>query len=426
MSTRRFDEWRQRGLVHSATASGVEEALDGPPLSGYIGFDPTAPSLHVGNLLPITLLMRLQRAGHRPIALVGGGTGLIGDPSGKEEERKMLDRATLEENRDALGKQLERFLDFSPGGALLVDNARWLEKLELVGFLRDVGKHFSVNSMIARESVKRRLESREHGISFTEFAYSLLQAYDYLELYDREGCTLQMGGSDQWGNIVAGADLIRRKRDGRVVHGLTAPLVTRADGRKFGKTEEGNVWLDAELTTPYEMYQFWLNTGDDDAVPYLKSFTFLPLAEIEEIAAELARRPEKRAAQRRLAQELTRLVHGDEALRRAEHVTRVLFAGGDLRELSAEEVRDGFRAVPSSAFGADQLARGLALTEALKNSGLASSKGRARTDIGAGAVFVNNLRITDPQHALGESDLIGGAFILLRRGKKTYHLLRRE
>ncbi len=419
-----FDEWSKRGLVHQHTASGVAEALDGPPLTAYIGFDPTAASLHVGSLLPATMLMRLQQAGHRPIALVGGGTGLVGDPSGKETERPMLDRDALAANVAGLRAQLERFIDFGgPRGALLVDNLDWLGRVGLLDFLRDVGKHFSVNAMIARDSVKRRLETREHGISYTEFSYMCLQAYDFLELHDRHGCTMQMGGSDQWGNIVSGRDLIRRLRGGES-HGLTWPLLTRADGKKFGKSEAGNVWLDPQMTTPFEFYQFWLNTTDDDVVDLLHSFTFLSLDAIADLAASVAQDPAGRAAQRALAEAMTRLVHGDDALRRAERSTRVLFGGGALTELDAEALEEAFRSTPRTLIPrADLDAGAAALAGLLGQTGLCPSARRARQDVQSGAVTVNHHKVTDPGYTLSAADLIDGTFIVLRRGKKTYHVL---
>jgi tyrosyl-tRNA synthetase len=412
-----------RGLVAQTTATGVEEAAAKGSLTGYIGFDPTAPSLHVGSLLPVTLLMRLQRAGHRPIALVGGGTGLIGDPSGKDDERQLLTVEKLEENSVAMRAQLEHFLDFSgERGALMLNNLEWLGELNLIEFLRDVGKYFSVNSMIARESVKRRLEGREHGISYTEFSYSLLQAYDFLELFDRHDCTLQMGGSDQWGNIVAGADLIRRERQVEV-HGVTSHLISRSDGKKFGKSEQGNVWLDPEQTTPFEFYQFWINTPDADVESYLKYFTFLAVDEIEAACRAAADRPEAREAQRLLAAEVTRMVHGDESLARVEKVTRVLFSGGDLRELDAAGLGQAFKDTPRTAVTAGELADGVALTEGLVRAGLAPSKGRARNDIGSGAISINHIGEKDVHRRLGSEDLLAGTYIVLRRGKKTYGLI---
>ena len=418
-----ISDWERRGLVAQQTATGLGEALTAGPLTAYIGFDPTAASLHVGNLLPVTMLVRLQRAGHRPIGLVGGGTGLIGDPSGKDDERQLLDVAALEENVARMRSQLELFLDFSGDrGALLLNNYEWLGKLNLVDFLRDVGKHFSVNSMIARESVKRRLEGREHGISYTEFSYSLLQAYDFLELYDRHGCTLQMGGSDQWGNIVAGADLVRRERTAEV-HGLTTPLIARSDGKKFGKSEQGNVWLDPELTTPFEFFQFWFNTPDTDVESYLKYFTFLEVGAVEEAVATASGRPEARDAQRLLAAEMTRMVHGAEALERVEQVTKVLFGGGDLRQLDASGLKQAFRTSPRVLVDYTALSTGLGLTEALARASLAPSKGRARSDISSGAISVNHVIESDVNRKLGTEDLLAGTFIVLRRGKKTYSLI---
>ncbi len=425
MATDFFHEMERRGLIHQVTDPALREEMLRAPFTGYIGFDPTAASLHVGSLLPVLSLVRLQRAGHRPIALVGGGTGLIGDPSGKESERPMLTREKLAENAAGLRGQLERFLDFSGDrGAVLIDNTEWLCELNLLDFLRDVGKLFSVNAMVARDSVRVRLESRDQGISYTEFSYSLLQAYDFLELYDRHGCRLQMGGSDQWGNIVAGSDLIRRLR-GVTAYGLTSPLMTRSDGKKFGKSEQGNVWLDPKLTSPYELYQFWLNTEDGDVVRYLKSFTFLPLEEIAALAEALESRPERREAQRALAAEVTRLVHGTEALARAERTTRVLFEGEDFETLSDQELAEGFANSPSTPLPRASLGTPeAALTTMLAASGLAPSRGQARTAIGAGGIYVNNRRVDDAAHLLSAVDVVAGQFVVLRRGKRHYHVLR--
>ncbi len=425
MTTNFVADLEARGLVAQVTAPELGPLMAGERLTAYIGFDPTAASLHVGSLLQILLLMRLQQAGHRPIALVGGGTGLIGDPSGKESERPMLTAERLAENLAGIRGQLERFLDFSgPSGALLVNNADWLCKLNLVSFLRDVGKHFSVNAMVARDSVRKRLESREQGISFTEFTYSLLQAYDFLELHDRHGCRLQMGGSDQWGNIVAGTDLIRRLR-GVTAYGLTSPLVTRSDGKKFGKSEQGNVWLDPQLTSPYEMLQFWLNTDDADVVGYLKSFTFLSLEEIAALAQAMNERPQAREAQRALAGEVTRLVHGPEALARAQHATEVLFEGRDLAELSAQELAEAFghweaTELPAAALGSPEAS----LLAVLTASGLVPSRNEARRAVASGGVYVNNRRVEDAGYVLSAVDLVAERFIVLRRGKKNYHAVR--
>ncbi|MFP5379220.1 MAG: tyrosine--tRNA ligase, partial [Vicinamibacteria bacterium] len=323
MTLREEFEWR--GVWYDAT-EGTAEALDAGPVTAYVGFDPTAPSLHVGHLLPIMCLARLQRFGHRPIALVGGGTGLIGDPSGKSQERTLLTLETVAENARGVRAQLERFLDFDgPHAARMLNNVDWLGSIGFLEFLRDVGKHFTVNAMLARESVKRRLGSDE-GISFTEFSYQLLQAYDYLVLHDREGCTLQMGGSDQWGNIVAGCDLIRKVRGARA-HGIVVPLMTTASGAKFGKTEAGAVWLAPERTSPFRFYQFWLNVDDADVVKYLKAFTWLDRERIEELERAIVDAPEAREAPRTLAREVTRLVHGESELQRAERASAVLYGG---------------------------------------------------------------------------------------------------
>jgi tyrosyl-tRNA synthetase len=416
-----FAEMSWRGLVADHTP-GLPEALASGRLTGYIGFDPTAASLHVGSLLPMVTLARLQRAGHRPIAIAGGGTGLIGDPSGKSAERQLLTPERVAENLAGIRGQLERFLDFSPGPtqALLLDNAEWLSRLPLMDFLRDVGKHFSVNQMIARESVKRRLAS-ESGISFTEFSYALLQAYDFLELYDRHGCHLQLGGTDQWGNILSGADLIRRLRDGRA-HGLVMPLITTAAGTKFGKTEAGAVWLDARLTSPYRFYQFWLNAADDDAVRYLRTFTFLGREEIAALEAETRTAPQERAAQRRLAEEVTRMTHGEEAVARARRVSDLLF-GRDSAELEADDLLQGFGDAPSSQLAAAALAAGMPLSHLLADCGLATSRNEARRLIQSGGVYVNERRAGEDL-PLRPADAIEGRVILLRKGKKQYHMVR--
>src|SRR5687767_2870872 len=335
-----YGELEWRGLVYDAT-EGVRDALAREKVTGYIGFDPTAPSLHVGSLLQMIALAHLQRHGHSPIAVVGGGTGLIGDPSGKTAERQLLTVEKVEANVAAIRGQLARLLDFETrtAPARLVNNADWLTRLSAVDFMRDVGKHFTINAMLAKESVKRRIESEE-GITYTEFSYSLLQAYDYLELHDRFGCTLQMGGSDQWGNITAGMDLIRRVRGARA-HGLVLPLITTSAGTKFGKTEAGTIWLDAELTKPYEFYQFWLNVDDRDALRYLRFFTFLDESRITAIAEASTQEPEKRHAQRELAREVTRLVHGEDAVRDAETKSASLFSG-DPSTMSSEELLQAF------------------------------------------------------------------------------------
>ena len=416
-----FEEFEWRGLIYDAS-EGLKEALAGQKITGYIGFDPTAPSLHVGSLLPIMGLVRLQQYGHTPVALVGGGTGMIGDPSGKTEERQLLSKERIEYNLEGIRAQLSRFLDFEArtNKALLVNNADWLVPVSMVDFLRDVGKHFTVNYMLAKESVKRRYEE---GISFTEFSYILLQAYDFLVLHDRYGCTLQMGGSDQWGNIVAGIELIRKLRGTRC-YALVSPLVTTSAGIKFGKTEAGSVWLDANLTSPYRFYQFWFNTDDRDVVKYLKFFTMLNRQEIAALEALTASAPEKREAQKRLAEEVTLMVHGEYNLRKAIQASQVLF-GGEIADLSASEVLDIFADVPSSdipraSFAGD----GMPLVDLVIACGFAPSKGAARRLIEAGGIYVNNRRVADVQATIDLSALIEGQYLVLRKGAREYHLVR--
>ena len=418
-----YGELDWRGMVYAAT-DGAREVLAREPVTGYIGFDPTASSLHVGSLLPVMALARLQRFGHRPIAIVGGGTGLIGDPSGKSQERTLLTMERVEENLRGIRGQLERFLDFesSRAPARIVNNADWLVGLDLMVFLRDVGKHFTVNYMLAKESVKRRLQ-QEDGISFTEFSYLMLQAYDFLTLYDRYGCTLQMGGSDQWGNITAGCDLIRKLRGVRA-HGLVMPLVTTASGVKFGKTEAGAVWLDPQRTSPFRFYQFWLNTDDRDAVAYLRYFTFLGEGAIRDLEAARDRAPQQREAQRTLAREVTGLVHGEEAVRRAEHASGLLFGEG-ITELNADEVLAVFEDVPSTVLGAAAFeGQGLGLVDLLVQTGLAGSRGEAARLIRGGGVYVNNRRISDERGRLTLDQGIGGRLFVLRKGQRHTHLVK--
>ena len=417
-------ELKWRGLQQDAT-QGAEPHLAEAPRSIYIGFDPTARSLHVGSLLVISTLALAQRCGHTPIALVGGGTGLIGDPSGKSDERNLLSEETAMENGEAIGAQLAAFLDFSPSlsnRALVCNNLDWLGGLGLVPFLRDIGKHFSVNRMVARESVKRRVETSESGISFTEFSYSLLQAYDFLELYRRHGCTVQMGGSDQWGNITAGTELVR-KVEGVRAFGVVSPLVTNSSGTKFGKTESGNVWLDPELTSPYEFYQFWLNTADADVVRHLKAFTLLGREEIDGLAAEIDSAPHRRVAQRALAAEVTRRVHGDVGLAGAERATRAFF-GGELRELSEKELGWVFADAQAVEMERERLAAGVPVTHFAVASGVAGSLSDARRRLAEGSFYLNNVRVTDPEHVVATEHVIGSRYIVARRGKKRYVLVR--
>jgi len=421
--TNLFDELQWRGLVSEATES-LADAFARERVTGYIGFDPTASSLHVGSLLTVMGLARLQRFGHSPIAIVGGGTGMIGDPSGKSQERQLLSREQIDENVAGIRRQLERFLDFDRSGnpARIVNNADWLASFDLLGFLRDTGKHFTVNYMLQKESVNRRLESEE-GISYTEFSYLLLQARDFLELFDRYGCTLQMGGSDQWGNITAGIELIRKLRCARA-HGLVWPLMTTASGTKFGKTESGTVWLDAARTQPFRFYQFWLNTDDRDAVPYLKSFTFLDRDAIAALEEATRTSPEKREAQRVLAREVTAAVHGSEQVARAEHASSLLFVE-DITTLTAAEVLAVFDDVPSTEMPADALAGdGMGVVDLVARVQLAPSKAEARRLVQSGGIYVNNRRVADPQARVRRADAIDGRLLVVRKGAKLNHVVR--
>jgi len=423
--TNLYHELAWRGMVSEAT-EGLADSFDKESVTAYIGFDPTADSLHVGSLLTVMGLARLQRFGHNPIAIVGGGTGMIGDPSGKSQERTLLSREQLDVNVAGIKRQLEKFLDFGAGAhaARLVNNAEWLASFDLLGFLRDTGKYFTVNYMLQKESVSRRLESEE-GISFTEFSYLLLQARDFVELFDRYGCTLQMGGSDQWGNITAGIDLIRRLR-AKKAHGLVRPLMTTASGGKFGKTEAGTIWLDAGRTSPFKLYQFWLNTEDRDVVSYLKLFTFLDRAAIAELEAVTTSTPEKREAQRVLAREVTTIVHGAEHVTRAEHASSVLF-GEDISTLSADQVLAVFADVPSSSVPRSSFdGAGIALIDLLADPQvkLAPSKSEARRLVQSGGVYVNNRRMSDLQARLTRDQAIDGRLFVLRKGQKQNHLVR--
>jgi tyrosyl-tRNA synthetase len=415
-----YGEFEWRGLIYDAT-DGVREALATETITGYIGFDPTAPSLHVGSLLVMIALAHLQRHGHSPVALVGGGTGLIGDPSFKATERVLLTPEKVDANVAGIRAQLERFLDFdsTTNPARLVNNGDWLRKLSAIEFMRDVGKHFTVNAMLAKDSVKRRIEGTE-GISYTEFSYTLLQAYDFLELYRRWHCTLQMGGSDQWGNITAGMDLIRRVEGGRA-HGIVFPLITTATGTKFGKTEAGTVWLDPELTSPYAFYQFWLNTTDADVVRYLKYFTFLDRARIDELERVTREEPERRQAQRVLAQEVTQLVHGATAVAEAERSTEKLFRG-EVDQMSASELAEVFGSVPSAE--TPYRSDGWLITEFLSTNAVATSKGEAARLIRGGGISVNGHRVSDEKARLRPEDAMHGEFFVIRKGKRDNFLVR--
>jgi tyrosyl-tRNA synthetase len=417
-------EWR--GLIADiASGEELDAHLADPSRARtiYVGFDPTADSLHIGSLLPLLALRRVQLAGHRPVVLVGGGTGLIGDPSGKTGERALNEEDVVAGWAVRLKEQVRPLLDFDqgPNAALLVDNHEWLSKLEVIPFLRDIGKHFPVGAMIARESVKARLGRADGGISYTEFSYQILQAYDFMALAERHECTVQFGGSDQWGNITAGIELIRRVR-GQAVYGLTLPLVTKDDGTKFGKTETGTVWLDPAKTSAYEMYQFWLNTPDADVVRFLKYFTFLPREAIERLAQRTVEVPEAREGQRALAREVTALIHGPERTREAEEISEALFQD-DLGRLSARQLGEAFRGVPTTSVSR---ARGgpLSLVDLLVQTGLTESKRAARELITSGAVRVNGRRVDDREADLSTERALDGGYLLLRKGKKTYHVVK--
>ncbi len=415
-------EFRWRGFLAQTTSDDVDAYLLEARRTIYIGFDPTAASLHLGSLIPVMALAHAQRAGHRPIMLVGGGTGLIGDPSGKTAERNLLTRDRVEANAQAMRNQLARFLDISTADrAVMLNNADWLCGLNLLEFLRDTGKHFSVNEMIKRDSVRMRLEERDHGISFTEFSYMLLQAYDFLHLAQHHDCTIQMGGSDQWGNIVSGKDLIRRVLNIRS-EGITFPLLTTSTGKKFGKTEEGAVWLDAEMTSPYQMYQYWIQTADADVDRYLKLFTFLGEQEIKALARQVAERPESRVGQKTLAAECTAVVHGRDAVRSVEQASQILFGADDVTPDSAT-LAILSREMPGSEIPRADFDTGVPLPDLLVRARLADSKGAARKLIEGGGVYVNNRRTNDPKKSISSTDLQWPDAILVRAGKKQYHLV---
>jgi tyrosyl-tRNA synthetase len=420
------DVLEERGFIEQITETGLKQAASQETLKCYVGFDPTAQSLHLGHVIPVMGLAHFQRMGHIPIVLIGGGTGMIGDPSGKTVERQLLSKEDVEENSRRLQSQLSKFFSFEgPHGALMLNNADWLLPLTLVDFLRDIGKHFSVNAMVAKESVRWRLEERGQGISFTEFTYMLLQAYDFCHLYQHQGCSVQAGGKDQWGNITAGIDLIRRMAGGSA-HGLTFPLLTTATGVKIGKTEgaEGAemIWLDSRMTSPYRMYQYWINTDDRDVIKFLKLFTFLDLKEIDDLAQALNQNPGKRQPHRALAFEFTKMVHGEEAASAARQASEILF-GSEVHEIS-QEVFDALAAeVSATRVTKQRLAEGVALVEVILDAKLAKSKRAARDLISQGGAYVNNVAWKDVEARVNLSQALSGRAILLRSGKKSYHLL---
>jgi tyrosyl-tRNA synthetase len=409
-----------RGLLHQVTdREGLEKELSDGKITLYCGFDPTADSLHIGNLLPILTLKRFQEAGHQPLALVGGGTGLIGDPSGRQTERTLNEAEIVVQWSEKIKNQLSVLLDFEAekNPAKTVNNYDWLSELTVIEFLRDIGKNFSINYMLAKDSVDSRLEG---GISFTEFSYMILQSYDFLNLYKKENCKLQIGGSDQWGNITAGMELIRRSGEEEKAYGLTIPLITKADGTKFGKTATGTIWLDKEKTTPYEFYQFWVNAADADAINWLKYFTFLSKEEVEALEKSMSEAPEKREAQKALGREVTTLVHGKQAYLQAVKITEALFSG-NLSELSADEIEQGFKDVPS--FSVEEQTD-LNLVDLLVEAKISPSKRQAREDIINGAISVNGDKVQELDYLIDKKDRIENRFVIIRRGKKKYTLIR--
>jgi tyrosyl-tRNA synthetase len=417
-----LDELQWRGLLADCTdADGLAGRLKQGPVTLYCGFDPTADSLHVGSMVPLLTLRRFQLFGHHPIPLAGGSTGLIGDPSGKTQERQLLTREVLDANIAGVREQLRRLLDFETktNPARLLDNITWTERVSYLDFLRDIGKHFSVNQMVAKESVRARMEDREVGISYTEFSYMLLQAFDFYVLCRDQGCDLQIGGSDQWGNITAGLELTRKKL-GRTVYGVTLPLITKTDGTKFGKTEAGTVWLDSRRTSVYKFYQFWIRTDDRDAVRYLKYFTFLSQEEIADLEKQHTENPGGRAAHRALAKEVTDMVHGPNATYEAMRASEILF-GGELGGVPEATFNEIVGEVPTKEIPKSELdGSGKSLVDLLVHGGLCSSKGQARKDIEGGGVYLNNVREANHQRAVGSQDLLFGKHLLLRKGKRNY------
>ncbi len=418
-----LDELQWRGLVHQCTdLTGVQEALRAPT-AVYAGFDPTSDSLHVGSLLPLTLLRRFQRAGHRPIALVGGATGMVGDPSGKSDERNLLSKEVLETNVAGIERILRRFLDFDgPNGAIVVNNFDWMQSFSFLDFLRDIGKNVPVNVMLSKDSVKSRLERSDSGLSFTEFSYMLLQAYDFVHLAQHHACKLQIGGSDQWGNITAGIDLGRRML-GQQLYGMTCPLLMTSDGRKMGKTEKGAIWISSEKTSPYLFYQYFVRLDDADVMMTLKYLSDVSREECETLEMAVRDKPHERAAQKRLASALTEMVHGSDGLAAAQQATNTLF-GAEIETLSDRDLNEIFAHVPSVTVERTKLFDGLPIVEALTLAGLANSKGEARRSIESGAVYVNNRKVPAIDRILREPDLASESVIVLRNGKSKYSLIR--
>jgi len=417
-----LEELQWRGLIHQSTDQRELSEQLAKPTVVYAGFDPTADSLHVGSLLPLMMLRRFQQAGHRPVALVGGATGMIGDPSGKTDERQLLSKEALAANVAGIREQLGHFLDFSgPNAAILVNNLDWMHSFSFLDFLRDVGKNFPINVMLTKDSVKSRLERTDSGLSYTEFSYMLLQAYDFVYLAKNHDCILQIGGSDQWGNITAGIDLGRRMLS-RTLFGLTCPLLTTSDGKKMGKTEKGAVWLSAKRTSPFEFYQYFINVADADVLMTLRFLSDVSESDYRELETQVKEKPQERAAQTRLAESLTRLVHGQSKLDAAQHATKLLF-GADITQLTQDQLNTIFEDVPSQEVPSDRLSDGLGIIDALCTAGLANSKSEARRTVTEGACYLNNQKVTAFDRVLTEADL-AGKYLILRAGKKRYGLLR--
>lgn len=420
-----YDELKERGLVYQETSEKLPEILE-KPMTFYCGFDPTADSLHIGSLLPLITMKRLQLHGHKPIMVLGGATGMIGDPSGKSKERVLLTEETLKVNAAGMKKNAERVLDFSgDNGAILVNNMDWMGPYSYIDFLRDVGKHFSINYMLGKDSVKTRIENKEQGISYTEFSYMLLQSYDFCYLNEKQNCVLQLGASDQWGNITAGVELLRRMKgddqNKETAYGFTFPLITKADGSKFGKSEGGNVWLSAEKTSPYQFYQFFLRLADDEALKLLRFFSLKPLEDIKALEERFKAEPHRREAQLSLAEELTVLIHGEEEFKRVAHASQVLFSG-ELTELDEKTLKEVFGEAPSVQMAQSELGS-KSLVDILVESKLCPSKGAARKDIKAGAVYLNNQKFQGEDLKGEEFPLLFNSLLVLRRGKKSYCLV---
>ncbi|MBI5974254.1 tyrosine--tRNA ligase [Staphylococcus canis] len=417
MTNSLLEDLKWRGLIYQQTdEEAIEDLLNKEQVHLYCGADPTADSLHIGHLLPYLTLRRFQEAGHRPVVLIGGGTGMIGDPSGKTEERVLQTETQVEQNVQGIQKQMEQLFDFdSENGAVLVNNRDWLGQISLIEFLRDYGKHVGVNYMLGKDSIQTRLE---HGISYTEFTYTILQAIDFGYLNQKMNVKLQIGGSDQWGNITSGIELMRRMYGTTDAYGLTIPLVTKSDGKKFGKSESGTVWLDKDKTSPYELYQFWINTSDEDVIKFLKYFTFLSKEEIETLEQSVKEEPHLRKAQKALAENVTRFIHGEEALKEAQRISQALFSG-DLKSLSADEIKAGFKDVPQVTLSRETTN----IVEALVETKISSSKRQAREDVSNGAIYINGERQQDLQYELTEEDQYEGKFTIIRRGKKKYFMV---